>query len=558
MDDAAVAAAKEEARKHILAANEAFEKGSYAAALKEYEAAWELRHTMLTLPAMGLCLGHLERHDEALDVFEKALSWYISSISAQDKEEVWKEIAQLRKRTGKVDLTVTRDGGAPLVGATVVIDGRLRGEHPVPGALNVLPGEHVVRVYKEGFRRFERSVTVTQGQTVPIEARLELLKRSGRLRVEESTGMVLDVVVDGVIVGVTPLETALDVGEHTVVLRGKNEVGTLPFSVTVKLDETTKESRRAEQLGASIKVTPVPALASVVIDGFVVGRGVFEGRLRPGDHTIRVAADGYFTKTQKVSARAGEEVASIVTLTKDPNSSLWRKPGHFTLDLRGGLPLSRSFGGTLESGCTPGCTQGPALGGLVTLSGGYELPNGLGFGLTTGYLAMQQTTMSRPTQIQAVGLPGVSKGNATDTVSIQSFVAAAYGAYKLGDRFPVRLRLSAGVGIGRIADVRTGTFAPTDPTVELDYQVGPLTQSASSAWFFFSPEVRVGRRIVGKFELSLGLSALFLAGGIPRWNTTPVVNAGVDGAAEFLDDDEQVTSFLLYAITPDLSVRYDF
>ena len=52
-------------------------------------------------------------------------------------------------------------------------------------------------------------------------------------------------------------------------------------------------------------------------------------------------------------------------------------------------------------------------------------------------------------------------------------------------------------------------------------------------------------------ETALAIRRAVLAGFEPD-----AIRAGLDGAGEF--DDEEVAGALLYAITPDLSVRYDF
>ncbi len=93
-----------------------------------------------------------------------------------------------------------------------------RGRHPrrprprrLPAARAAPPttGSHTLRVYEEGFEPFEARVEVAAGQTVSARARLRRLVEAGRLSVVESTGKVLEVLLDGSSVGATPWEGSL-------------------------------------------------------------------------------------------------------------------------------------------------------------------------------------------------------------------------------------------------------------------------------------------------------------------------------------------------------------
>lgn len=113
-----------------------------------------------------------------------------------------------------------------------------------------------MRVYKEGFEPFEARADVAGGKVARIEARLRALKREeiGRLQVVEPSGKVVEVLVDGVVVGKTPRwEGPIAVGVHTVALRGEGEIGTQPASVRVKLGQVTALSLAAEA-GASRQI----------------------------------------------------------------------------------------------------------------------------------------------------------------------------------------------------------------------------------------------------------------------------------------------------------------
>src|SRR5262249_57695196 len=100
-------------------------------------------------------------------------------------------------------------------------------------------GTHLVRIFKEGFEPFETRVDVAGGQTAKVTAKLRVLKDSGRLKVTERGGRAIDVVVDNVVVGKTPWEGLLGVGNHTVVLRGEGKLGTQPVAAAAKSPPVT-------------------------------------------------------------------------------------------------------------------------------------------------------------------------------------------------------------------------------------------------------------------------------------------------------------------------------
>lgn len=487
-----------------------------------------------------------------------------AALSADAKRQAQQQIVILRKATGAVSIT-----GAE-VGATVVIDGRLRGEYPLPGPLNVMAGAHLVRVYKERFKPFEKSVDVAQGQTVSQNVELEPLVHSGKLRVEETGGKTLDVVVDGVPVGVTPWEGPLSVGDHSVLLRSLDSFGTLPASVKVKRSELTKIKLTAEQLGASIKVVPAPATASVLLDGFFVGRGPYEGRLRPGEHAIKVVADGYFDEAQKVNVKAGDEKTLTVELKKDPSSPLWREPGHFVVEAAGGVPIGGTFGGDLAAGCTGSCVQGAAVGGRVVVHGGYELSNGFGFGLSLGYLGVQQDIVGREATLTPEGLPA-DHGVVDDTLRLRGFSPGVWASYRFGERLPIRLRASAGALLGSMSDTRTGRFQPggspstcsaavvqaAEAESSPCFTTGPVIQAPFAAFIFVEPEVRIGYRIGERFEVSAGVAALLLFGvSVPSWDADQGIYAGKDGFAQFGAD--KLAGSFVPLIVPGLGARYEF
>jgi hypothetical protein len=543
----AAKAAKAEASEHYQKGRKLLGEKANAAALAEFVLSRKIYPTWQATSSAGVCLVELERYDEALEVFEVFLRDYGERIPPDAKKAAQAQVVALRKLTGVLTF------GAGQLGAIVVVDGRYRGEYPTPGPLYVIAGAHIVRMYKEGFTPFEGSVRVGVGESVPIEARLEPLVKSGRLRVEEAGGRVLDVVVDGIPVGSTPWEGPIAAGEHAIVLRSPDNYGTLPSQATVKVNETKVVALKAENLGASLRIVPDPPTASVALDGFFVGRGAFEGRLRPGEHPIKVVADGYFSETQKVTVATGDERTVKVKLRRDPDSPVWAKPGRFALEVSGGVALTPTFGGAIGAGCEHPCVQDAGLGGMATFHGGYELANRFGFGVQAGYLNVQQQTTGREAELRIVGR-APSSGTANDSVKVRGLMVGGFASYTLGDRFPVRLRLGMGAVIGAVSDTRTGSFRTTE--LDARYDIGPVIQVHSMVWFYVNPEVRVGFKIGEHLELGAGVSIPLLVAPQPaQWTESWGINAFSDGWGSF--ERQDLTSGIVFAIAPGISARYE-
>ena len=104
---------------------------------------------------------------------------------------------------------------------------------------------------KEGHVFYQTRLLVPGNSHKTVEGELKPLAAAGRLRVAESDGKELDVVIDGAVVGQTPWEGMLAPGAHMVLLQGSENLGTAPSVATVTANRTTLLTLRAEVLGTS-------------------------------------------------------------------------------------------------------------------------------------------------------------------------------------------------------------------------------------------------------------------------------------------------------------------
>jgi PEGA domain len=543
--------AKAQAVVHFERGVALYDKAAWAAALAEFVEAQQLHPLRYALYDAGLCLEKLQQYDEALERFEATLRDFGETMPAREKALVQGKVLAMRDLVGEVAV----DGAEP--GASVSVDGLPRGEHPLLAPLRVAAGSHVVRVSKAGFETFEARVIVAGRQTEHIAARLKPLGPSGRVRIAEQDGKALDVLVDGSRMGTSPWEGPLAPGPHVVVLRGEGKLGTPPVQVTVEVDRTTPLTLAAEELAAALRVEPVPANASVAIDGVTVGRGTWDGRLLAGSHKVEVAAPGFFAEARRLGLAPDRHEVLRVTLDRDESSPFWRKPPRkprFLVEATTAVVLVPSFQGKVAGECVFPCQASLGGGGSVSLHAGYELGAGLGFGVTVGYLEAVQNVVLRATNVTTTLVVGPAPGTVDDRLALRGALLGAWVGYTLGERVPLHFRVGAGALAGGLLDERTnGAFTASDGTM---FSTGPLIERHTAVFFYVTPEARVGWPVGKHVVLQAGLAVPVLIGlRLPAWDMTHTFRAG-SGVGQFAADS--LAGPVVVAIDPEIGARYDF
>jgi hypothetical protein len=550
-------AKKDEAIARFKTGLDHFDRQEWSAALAEFLKSRELYPSRAATKNAAVCMRKEGRFDEALELYEELLKNF-PDLSPADKDFATKEIQTLQGSIGTVDIR----GAEP--GATVVVDGRNRGTYPLPGPMRISAGSHVVRVFKEGFLPFESRVDIAGQQMLPLEAHLGAMVQSGRLHVAEQTGRALDAVVDGVVIGKTPWEGSLAVGDHTLVLRGDGNLGTQPVAASVKLNQLTSLTLIAEDLDAIARVDPQPAGATVSVDGVAVGRGVWEGKLRVGGHVFEASLDGYLPFKREMGIGKGERQVILAKLDRDPNAVVASQPGHFALEVDGGLVIVPLLGGDLASSCTGSCSAGLPLGGLGLLHAEYVLAQGFGFGLEGGYDAFSVSYSNRPTSLSALNTPQ-DNGNANDKVNFGGLLIGLSALYRIGDTWPVTLRFGIGAYLASVKDTRTGSFttsAATNPPKET-YTTPAFSESSSGTFLYAAPELRFGRRFGEHFEINVGVVLRVLATvSQPAWNdgSQLTIEGPTGGQGDGLGGygKQNLTGPFVFAAEPGLGARYTF
>jgi hypothetical protein len=182
---------RDEAIAHFDKGLALYDQGAWAAALAEFHEAGRLYPLRNAVYQAGLCLEKLQQYDEALERFEAALRDFGATMPAAVKDLVERKVVEMRGLVGEV----TVEGAEP--GATISIDGRRRGEHPLLIPLRVAAGRHLVRVEKTGYQPFEAQILVAGGLSSRVTAHLEqdprspLVERTPRFTAELTVGVPL-------------------------------------------------------------------------------------------------------------------------------------------------------------------------------------------------------------------------------------------------------------------------------------------------------------------------------------------------------------------------------
>jgi hypothetical protein len=132
-------------------------------------------------------------------------------------------------------------------GAKVYVDDIEVGEVPLKQPIEVDAKHHIVRVQKRGYFPFQEAVTPRSGETVELE--VDLLA-GATLQLQSGLGdQKLQVLLDGRLAGVTPLESLLQPGQHIIEARA---AGFLPQTRVF-------DAQAGQELAFTLTLQPVPA-----------------------------------------------------------------------------------------------------------------------------------------------------------------------------------------------------------------------------------------------------------------------------------------------------------
>ena len=202
-------------------------------------------------------------------------------------------------------LSVTSNPGR----AEVYLDGDFIGVTPLE--FGARPGRHDIRIERQDYQTFSRSVNLTPGQSFDVNAQLEPVRRDAFVDFRSSPSGA-EIYVDGEFVGTTPIDNVrISPGQHEArfTLSGY-ETRRVTFSVS-RGEETRVETTLRQTTGV-VRVQANVGGAQVFLDGRPVGTvpsgsgQLTLNNIAAGTHQITVVAQGYTTYVTDVNVRPGE------------------------------------------------------------------------------------------------------------------------------------------------------------------------------------------------------------------------------------------------------------
>lgn len=232
---AGAAAQEVDARAEFLRGQTAYQQGDFARAVEAWERAYEVDPRPLLLFNLAQAHERLGQLTEAAESLEE----YLDRAEPDDENQsaAREKLASLRQRLARTGIVVV---GAP-DGASIVVDGEPHSRAPRPDPIPVSPGAHQVDLRLEGYRDFRAAVVVPPGQTVEVQATMELT--AGGAEAEDGPSLLpfvlmgggAAVIAGGVVVGLLALGATDDaddvVGEDADSARSLALVADVMFGV---------------------------------------------------------------------------------------------------------------------------------------------------------------------------------------------------------------------------------------------------------------------------------------------------------------------------------------
>ena len=183
-------------------------------------------------------------------------------------------------------------------GAAISVDGVESGT-VTPGPVEILSGEHTVRVKRAGYGAWSDIVYVEAGETLSLEP-VQLVPVGAELTVK-SGPVGASVIVDGNFEGLTPLDLELDAETQydvEVLLAGYESVNR---KVVLNSGESRTLNLDLDQVVGNLKVTTEPEEVEIYVDGEFMGLSNATFSLHAVDHTVELRKEGFAGYSTKLT-----------------------------------------------------------------------------------------------------------------------------------------------------------------------------------------------------------------------------------------------------------------
>ncbi|MFL5318855.1 MAG: PEGA domain-containing protein, partial [Myxococcaceae bacterium] len=290
--------------------NDAFTKGNFNEALRNYFVSYRLVPNKNVLFNIARCYEALEKFDEAYRYFNDLLQ---TDLPAEDRADVQKSLARIRPRVALVKVTSEPTGADVFVNRE---DLGSRGRTPLSLALP--PGKQLLLVKKEGFHPAEQSVVLAKGKETAQAFTLSLIV--GKVALSGTAGAVVRDRPDGPVLATVPGELSLPPGRHLLIVSAERHA-TQQFLIEVAAEKTsTLDAQLAAETAPTGKliVTANHQDALIRVDGRDSGFTPTVLTLTEGDHTVELTYGDLRPQVEKVHIARDSESKLTVELRYAP------------------------------------------------------------------------------------------------------------------------------------------------------------------------------------------------------------------------------------------------
>jgi len=186
-----------------------------------------------------------------------------------------------------VDISIDIRSTPP--GADVELDGNFVGD--TPSAIGVAPGDHTIRVERNGYKAWERKIKVSSGR-VNISAELEPEVKETAAEADATT---------------TP---------ESEKSKQKIELAASEHLVAPLAPAHSTGSAGTPENSGTVSLASDPSGAEVYVDDSMVGKAPVTLNLKPGQHYVRMFAKDYRNWSQQIMVVRGSELKLTAKLEK--------------------------------------------------------------------------------------------------------------------------------------------------------------------------------------------------------------------------------------------------
>jgi hypothetical protein len=455
--DPAAAAAVAEAKKNFEVGLKLYKEGLVKEALATFLAANKIAPRASIQRNIGQCQRDLKDFAAAHGTYSDMLDKFWETMKPAEAEAVKRALEELSMLTGSIEIKAAEPDAAVTVNGTDV------GKTPFAKPLRFNIGQYTVAASKSGFEPFSKQASVQGNDTVVIDVKLEKEVLTGHLSVVANgpaEGVILT--LNGTPVGPLPWEGELEPGSYQVEAKGPASAANPQRVDIVRRQKSDVLVQLFAQIGV-LFVDPHNAEAEISVDGKVVGKGVWEGRLTPDRHELLVTAPLRKPYSRVLVLHVGERAVENPVLQLEEGATLHDFTGLYVgFDLGGRFGTKTKYG--IAESCPAlvgSCDSGKPVGFDARLRIGYNF-GWLGaevFGLANGDFASASANYSAYT-VQSTG--NVFRGRQED-YSFDRFGGGAGLGVRATSKHTV-IRFTGGAGLG-VAYRKMGSRVEAQTTV---------------------------------------------------------------------------------------------